>query len=211
MRTFSLLVAILATLALVSCSSRGNQTLYIATDRTEELTVTINGMKQVQPTQSFQAYGSAKLTKGAEVVVEANGVEIEHLTLPAVEEGMNAILFVAGAPTLVLVDYRKLSRTVDSKGRGGDTGRMGWGPISRDDIDIVPIDRASKIITFDKRAVVAGPDAPLPGGGNVNQLTLDKFPIYRLERVPAGSEPFDTIGPRVTRELGRDRLPGQAR
>jgi hypothetical protein len=48
-------------------------------------------------------------------------------------------------------------------------------------------------------------------GGKVNQFSLAKFPIYRIERVPPGADVFETIKPRVDTELGFRRLPGSAR
>jgi len=51
-------------------------------------------------------------------------------------------------------------------------------------------------------------DAPIPAGGSVNQLTNAKLPIYRVERVPLGTDPFEVIKPRVDAELGYGRLPG---
>jgi hypothetical protein len=125
-------------------------------------------------------------------------------------EGDAALFLVGGAPTLELVDYKNLLSLSDSKGRSRGSNR-GFGPVRRTEIDIVAIDRASKTVTFDRRAVVVGPDGPFPHRGSVNQLTLDKFPVYRLERVPAGADPFETIGPKVSRELGFDRLPGGSR
>ena len=43
-------------------------------------------------------------------------------------------------------------------------------------------------VAFDERAVVAGPDAPLPAGGKVNHVTFDKFPIYRIEPLLNGDQ-----------------------
>ncbi|MFO0735279.1 MAG: hypothetical protein U0270_05340 [Labilithrix sp.] len=192
-------------LCALSCSKRGNQHLYIASDDAEELNVTINGERREQTmSRGFQAYPEAKLTKGAEVIIEKNGQVVDRATLPPVEEGMSALFLVGGAPGLQLVDYKKLGTVTDSKGHGGGSNPYapGIGGVSRSAIDVVEVDRTTKTLAFDRRAVVSGPDDKLPAGGNVNQLTLEKFPVYRLERVPAGADVFDTIRPKLDSELG---------
>ncbi|MFO0677072.1 MAG: hypothetical protein U0169_11080 [Polyangiaceae bacterium] len=199
-------------LAFVSClvgCSRGEQTLYLVTDRPEDLTVSIDGKVRDQPLHGFQAYGSVNLTKGAEVVVESAGTTVERVTLPAVAKEEHA-LFVVGSPgAFAVADYRKLAVVTDGKGRGGSNGTLGIGPVTAAELDVVPVDPGTKTLTFDRRAIVAGPDAPLPSGGAVNPVTLEKLPIYRVEHVLPGTSAFDSIAPKVTRELGRDRLPGQ--
>lgn len=200
------LVLGIALLGLTACS-RGKQTLYVASDRTEALTVTINGKLQHEPTTELRAYHEVNLVKGAEVVIEAGGVEVEHLTLPPVEEREAALLFVGGAPGFELVDYRSLYK-LQTRDRRAPTLNQQLSGISRSDIEVVPIDRTRKVMTFDQRAAVVGPSDRLPGGGQVNQFTLESFPIYRVERIPTGADPFETIAPKVNAELGIGKAPG---
>jgi hypothetical protein len=192
--------------ALLACSG-GRQALYIATDRPGDFTVTIDGKKRELPLHGFQGYFDLDLTKGAVVIVEGPGLN-EKRKLSPVEKDKNALYLLEGAPTLQLVDYKKLT----SVGTGNNPGSGGHqlGPLTRGEIDIVQIDRiSSKMAAFPKESVIVGPDAPMPKGGSVNQVTYEKFPIYRLERVsPDTVDPFDEIGPRVTKELGWDVLPG---
>ena len=192
--------------SIVGCG--GNQTLFVASDRPEELTVTINGSESKSKLQTFHAYNDVKLTKGAEVIVTSGGTQIDKITLPPIEEGNYAMVFVSGAPGLKLVDYKSLAKI----GKGSSPNDMkGLTGISPADIDIAPIDESKRWVSFDKRAVVAHPDAPMPVGGKVNQFTYEKFPIYRVERVPPGSDPFETIKVRVNTELGLGKMPGTTR
>lgn len=197
-------VAVAAALSMLACS-QGSQTLYLASERTDPLSVKIDGKPQAIPLQTFQAYGRVKLTKGAQVVVESNGVQVDYLELPPIEEGNAAIVFVGGAPSFKLVDYKNLAAV--GKGSTGKDMKVLTG-LARTDIEVTSIDPTKKFVSFDARAVVAGPDAPIPAGGSVNQLTNAKFPIYRVERVPLGTDPFEVIKPRVDAELGYGRLPG---
>lgn len=199
--------ALLVASALAPACSKGEQTLYVASDRPDDLTVTINGERQVMTTRGLGAYASVKLTKGAEVVVEAGGAEVDRATLPAVDKGDAALFLVGGAHGLALVDYRPLYSLKTSTGPAR-AGQLGLGPLRRDEIAVVQVDRVSKTVVFDRRAAVVGPESLLPGAAGVNQFTFDKFPVYRLERVPVGADPFETVAPRVTKELGRDKLPG---
>lgn len=206
-RGLELVCALSLWLFVVGCS-RGNQTLYIATERPEPLTVTINGEKKVQPLHGFQAYGSVELKKGAEVVVSLGGTEVERKLIVPVEEGSAALYVVGDSKGFQLVDYRKLAVLTDRRGQSRGGGGVGWGPLSRSEVDLFPIDRAKRTVVFDQRAVLAGPTGPIPKGGKVNPFSLDKFPLYRLERVSPDTDPYATILPRATKELGRDHLPG---
>jgi hypothetical protein len=192
---------------MLACS-QGTQTVYLASDRPDECSVQINGKQQEMPLRTFQAYSRVKLTKGAEIVVESRGAKVDHLELPPIEEGNAAIVFVGGAPSFKLVDYKSLAAI----GQGSNNSQhLALAGISRADIEVRPIDSVTRYVVFDQRAVVAGPDAPMPAGGKVNQFSLAKFPIYRIERVPPGADVFETIKPRVDTELGFRRLPGSAR
>jgi hypothetical protein len=204
LRSFCAATAAVTTLA----CSQGNQTLYIASDRPEALSVKIDGKQQEIPLRTFQAYSRVKLTKGAEIVVESNGAKVDQLELPPIEEGNSAIVFVSGAPSFKLVDYKSLGNI--GKGSSKNDMKVLTG-IAPTDIDVAPLDTSKRYVTFDQRAVVAGPDSPMPAGGSVNQFTQEKFPIYRIERVPPGADTFETIKTRVNTELGYGKLPGTGR
>jgi hypothetical protein len=197
--------SVLLALFLAGCA-RGEQTLYVATERPEALRITIDGKTSAQTLATFQAYPSVDLTKGATIVVESGGTLIEKRTLLPVKAGDDALYLVEGAPTLHLVDYKAIAGSVTRK--GSQTGGHVLGAIQRSEVEIVPIDRiSSRTAVFSKLSTIVGPNAKLVGGrfGPGNQ----KMPIFRVERVsPETIDPWDEIGPRVTHELGFDVLPG---
>ena len=101
--------AAVAVLALTTLACSGKQTLYVASDRPEELSVKINGSEQQIPLRTFQAYSRVKLTKGAEVTVTPSDNDTSVNDLGGFTDQLEGGIVIINVP---VVDAKATSVTV---------------------------------------------------------------------------------------------------